>query len=165
MENPGGDFSSLMIWPLFVSVTQEWSMSYQVPCPTQTSVMLTILRYCQRSIKFPKLLMSPNLLKFILNKNYVSFCRRICLQMTLAITVILFGLGVYQLQPEVPQSPDARLSWAFVVRGFISMINIAKMQEKIQRDWNSKTLTFALTFCMRTPTPTRTRTPTWTRGV
>ena len=38
--------------------------------------------------------------------------------------------------PEVPQSPDARLSWAFVVRGFISMISKVKMQEKIQRDLN-----------------------------
>ena len=30
------------------------------------------------------------------------------------------------------------------------------MQEKIQKDFNSNTLTFALTFCMRTPTPTLT---------
>ena len=37
-------------------------------------------------------------------------------------------------EPEVPQSPDARLSLPFIVRGFISIINIAKMQEKIQRD-------------------------------
>ena len=37
------------------------------------------------------------------------------------------------LQPEVPQSPDARLSWAFAVRGFISIISKVKMQEKIQR--------------------------------
>ena len=37
-------------------------------------------------------------------------------------------------KPEVPQSPDARLSWAFVVQGFISMISKVKMQEKIQRD-------------------------------
>ena len=34
----------------------------------------------------------------------------------------------------------------FVARGFISMISKVKMQEKIQKDWNSKTLTFALTF-------------------
>ena len=60
------------------------------------------------------------------------------------------------IKPEVPQSPDARLSWAFVVKGFISIISKVKMQEKIQRDWNSMTLTFALTFCMRTPTRTRT---------
>ena len=51
--------------------------------------------------------------------------------------------------PEVPQSPDACLSWAFVVRGFISIINKVKMQEKIQRNLNFMTLTFALTFCMR----------------
>ena len=37
-------------------------------------------------------------------------------------------------KPEVPQSPDARLSQAFVVRGFISMISKVKMQEKIQKD-------------------------------
>ena len=43
------------------------------------------------------------------------------------------GLGRCLCVPEAP-SPDARLSWAFIVRGFISMINIAKMQEKIQRD-------------------------------
>ena len=42
-------------------------------------------------------------------------------------------LGVYQLQPMVPHSPDARLSWAFVVRGFISIISKVKLQEKIQR--------------------------------
>ena len=29
--------------------------------------------------------------------------------------------------------------WAFIVRDSISMINIAKMQEEIQKDWNSKT--------------------------
>ena len=69
------------------------------------------------------------------------------------------------MQPEVPQSPDARLSWAFVVKGFISIISKVKMQEKIQRDWNSMTLTFALTFCMRTPTPTLTLTRTRTPGV
>ena len=28
-----------------------------------------------------------------------------------------------RITPEVQQSPDARLSWAFVVRGFISMIS------------------------------------------
>ena len=55
--------------------------------------------------------------------------------------------------PEVPQSPDARLSWAIVVQGFICMISKVKMQVKIQRDWNFMTLTFALTFCMRTRTP------------
>ena len=49
----------------------------------------------------------------------------------------------------MPQSPDARLSWAFVVRGFISIISKVKMQENIQRDWNSMTLTFTLTFCGR----------------
>ena len=32
------------------------------------------------------------------------------------------------------------------------MISKVKMQEKIQKDLNSKTLTFALTLCMRTPT-------------
>ena len=36
-------------------------------------------------------------------------------------------------RPEVPQYLDARLSWAFLVRGFISMISKVKMQEKIQR--------------------------------
>ena len=45
------------------------------------------------------------------------------------------------ISPEVPQSLDARLSWAFVVRSFISIISKVKMQEKIQRDWNSMTLT------------------------
>ena len=40
----------------------------------------------------------------------------------------------HTLRPEVPQSPDAGLSWAFVVRGFISIIRKVKMQEKIQRD-------------------------------
>ena len=56
---------------------------------------------------------------------------------------------ISSLTPEMPQSPDARLSWAFVVRGFISMIYKVKMQQKIQRDWNSMTLTFALTFFAR----------------
>ena len=47
------------------------------------------------------------------------------------------GLKIAQLNvPEVPQSPDARLSLASVVRGFIS-ISKAKMQEK-----NSKGLKF-----------------------
>ena len=32
--------------------------------------------------------------------------------------------------PEVLQSPDARLSWAFVVWGFISMISKVKKQKK-----------------------------------
>ena len=36
------------------------------------------------------------------------------------------------------------------------MISKVKMQEKIQRDWNFMTLTFALTFWMRTPAPTQT---------
>ena len=35
-----------------------------------------------------------------------------------------------QRQPEVSQSPDARLVWAFIVRDPISKINIAKKQEK-----------------------------------
>ena len=35
-----------------------------------------------------------------------------------------------------------------VPRGFISMISKVKKQQKIQKDWNSKTLTFALIFCM-----------------
>ena len=58
-------------------------------------------------------------------------------------------------------------SWAFVVRSFISMISKVKMQEKIQKDLNSKTSTFALIFCMWTPrwTPILTRTPTLTPGV
>ena len=43
--------------------------------------------------------------------------------------VALYFAGARK-KTEVPQSPDARLSWALVVRGFISMINIAKMQEK-----------------------------------
>ena len=30
----------------------------------------------------------------------------------------------------MPQSPDARLSWAFVVRGFISLISKVKKQQK-----------------------------------
>ena len=38
------------------------------------------------------------------------------------------------MTPEVQQSPDARLSQAFVVKGFISMIRTVKMQEKIQKD-------------------------------
>ena len=37
-------------------------------------------------------------------------------------------------KPEVSQSPDARLSQAFGVTGFISMISKVKMQEKIQED-------------------------------
>ena len=36
--------------------------------------------------------------------------------------------------PEVLQSPYVRLSLAFVVRGFISMISKVKMQDKIQSD-------------------------------
>ena len=43
---------------------------------------------------------------------------------------ILWGLWCgTTLRPEVPQSPDARLSKAFVVRGFISMISKIKIQE------------------------------------
>ena len=38
------------------------------------------------------------------------------------------------------------------------------MQEKIQKDLNSKTLTFALTFCLWTLTPTQTPTRTPTPG-
>ena len=41
------------------------------------------------------------------------------------------------IKPEVPQSPDARLLKAFVVRGFISMISKVKMQKK-----NTETLKF-----------------------
>ena len=52
---------------------------------------------------------------------------------------------------------------SFCCKGLNSMISKVKMQDKIQRDWNSMTLTFALTFCMwtwtRTLTPTLTRTP------
>ena len=44
-----------------------------------------------------------------------------------------------------------------VVRGFISMISKVKMQEKIQKDENSKTLTFALTFCVWMPMQTPTQ--------
>ena len=39
-------------------------------------------------------------------------------------------LSTGDITPEVPQSPDACLSWAFVVRGFISIISKDKMQEK-----------------------------------
>ena len=42
--------------------------------------------------------------------------------------------GVTIQEPEVPQSPDAHLSWAFVVKSFISMISKVKMQEKIQKE-------------------------------
>ena len=38
---------------------------------------------------------------------------------------------------------------SFCCKGFISIISKVKMQEKIQRDLNFMTLTFALTFCMR----------------
>ena len=58
-------------------------------------------------------------------------------------------LTTYTL-PKVPQSSYAHLSEAFVVRGFIIMITKVKIQEKIQKDQNSMTLTFALTFCMWT---------------
>ena len=54
-----------------------------------------------------------------------------------------------------PQSPDKWVSWAFVARGFISMINQLKWPKKLQKDWNSKTLTFAPTFYMWTMTLTK----------
>ena len=35
-----------------------------------------------------------------------------------------------KFKPVVQQLPDARLSWAFVVKGFIGIISKVKMQEK-----------------------------------
>ena len=73
--------------------------------------------------------------------------------------ILSYRTAKYAKLPEVPQSPDVRLLWAFVVSGLISIISTVKMQEKVQRDLNSMTLTFALTFCMRTRTLTQMRTP------
>ena len=36
-------------------------------------------------------------------------------------------------KPEVPQSPDARLSWAFVARRFISIISKVKCKKNKER--------------------------------
>ena len=68
--------------------------------------------YCQSS---RRLSVSENLLP----------CAKLWLVVHINLVIAYFvQASMMDYWPEVPQSPDARLSWAFVARGFISMISI-----------------------------------------